>query len=130
MIFRNPVLDEWGDQITFLFFQKTRKFPKKPKKVDFWPKSQKHENLVNFTFAIFAKKHEKTLPNSPPREVFLQKRARPTDRFLAVLVLVVGGVQSGGKKKILFFGAILTIFGPRGTILGVDIIPGGGGGGG
>jgi hypothetical protein len=75
-----------------------------------------------------AKKVKKTLSNSPPSQKYSIFFECPRHHFYAVLVLVVGGVQSGEKKKILFFGEFFAISKNVWAILGVDIIDFGGGG--
>ena len=125
------VLVEWGDVIGD---QNSLKNPKKVKKTQKNPKNPVLGGGVKIgtfrTHAILAKKSKKTLPNSPPSQknsIFFEC---PRCHFYAVPVLVVGGVQSGGEKKILFFPAILGVSKNGGTILGVDIIHFGGGEGG
>src|SRR5579885_2116801 len=100
--------------------RKTRKmgvFEKRPKLAifhfsGFWPKMAKNGLLI----APLA-----GCTNENPRG--------PRGHFFAVLVLVVGGVQSGGNFFLRFFPGFFDVSGPGFSILGVDIIPGGGGGG-
>ena len=92
---------------------------------------KKGSNLGYFVpGAIFGKKCEKWPPNSPPSGTFLFFLTLPRSCFYTVAVLVVGGVQSGGK---FFCSFLITFFGVWEfvlSILGVDIIQKGGGGGG
>jgi len=91
---------------------------------------KKGSNLGYFVpGAIFGKKCEKWPPNSPPSGTFLFFLTLPRSCFYTVAVLVVGGVQSGGK---FFCSFLITFFGVWEfvlSILGVDIIQKGGGGG-
>ena len=122
------VLVEWGDVIGDRNPLKNMKKPKKTQKNPKNPVLGGGVKIGTFrTHAILAKKSKKTLPNSPPSQknsIFFEC---PRCHFYAVPVLVVGGVQSGGEKKILFFPAILGVSKNGGTILGVDIIHFGGG---
>ena len=90
---------------------------------------KKGSNLGYFVpGAIFGKKCEKWPPNSPPSGTFLFFLTLPRSCFYTVAVLVVGGVQSGGK---FFCSFLITFFGVWEfvlSILGVDIIQKGGGG--
>jgi hypothetical protein len=77
--------------------------------------------------AFFGKKCEKVLANSPPSGTFSIFFVRPRSCFYTVLVLVVGGVQSGGNFFCSFLKTFFRVCTFVFAILGVDIIPGGGG---
>jgi hypothetical protein len=77
--------------------------------------------------AIFGKKHEKHATNSPPSGTFSIFFVRPRSCFYTVPVLVVGGVQSGGNFFCSFLKTFFRVCTFVFAILGVDIIPGGGG---
>ena len=76
--------------------------------------------------AIFGVFVEKWPPNSPPSGTFSIFFVRPRSCFYTVLVLVVGGVQSGGNFFSLFLQTFFRVCTFVFAILGVDIIPGGG----
>ena len=76
--------------------------------------------------AFFGKKCEKVLANSPPSGTFSIFFVRPRSCFYTVLVLVVGGVQSGGNFFCSFLKTFFRVCTFVFAILGVDIIPGGG----
>ena len=76
--------------------------------------------------AIFGVFVEKRPPNSPPSGTFSIFFGRPRSCFCTVLVLVVGGVQSGGNFFSLFLQTFFRVCTFVFAILGVDIIPGGG----
>jgi hypothetical protein len=67
------------------------------------------------------------LANSPPSGTFSIFFVRPRSCFYTVLVLVVGGVQSGGNFFCSFLKTFFRVCTFVFAILGVDIIPGGGG---
>src|ERR1700761_5439988 len=120
-----------SDRKTFGNSQKNTKKVKKVEKTRKKGVPKKGSNLGYFVpGAIFGKKCEKWPPNSPPSGTFLFFLTLPRSCFYTVAVLVVGGVQSGGK---FFCSFLITFFGVWEfvlSILGVDIIQKGGGGGG
>ena len=75
--------------------------------------------------AIFGVFVEKWSPNSPPSGTFSIFFVRPRSCFYTVLVLVVGGVKSGGNFFSLFLQTFFRVCTFVFAILGVDIIPGG-----
>jgi hypothetical protein len=100
--------------------EKTRKNPV------FWG-SEKRVDFDPFVpGAKKCQKHEKTLANSPPSGTFSIFFLRPRSCFYTVLVLVVGGVQSGGNFFCSFLKTFFRVCTFVFAILGVDIIPGGG----
>ena len=124
---RNPGSVEWCNESEEFF-------PKNVKKVEKTRKNTKKGGPKKRSFfdpfvpgAIFGKKHEKHATNSPPSGTFSIFFVRPRSCFYTVPVLVVGGVQSGGNFFCSFLKTFFRVCTFVFAILGVDIIPGGGG---
>jgi hypothetical protein len=109
-------------------------FPKNVKKVEKTRKNTKKGGPEKRSFfdpfvpgAIFGVFREKHATNSPPSGTFSIFFVRPRSCFYTVPVLVVGGVQSGGNFFCSFLKTFFRVCTFVFAILGVDIIPGGGG---
>src|SRR5581483_1731269 len=129
---RIPVFPvEWGDRSRVRKVPKNPKKPKKPEKTRKMGVFEKRPKLAIFHFSGFWPKMAKNgLLIAPLAGCTNENPRGPRGHFFAVLVLVVGGVQSGGNFFLRFFPGFFDVSGPGFSILGVDIIPGGGGGGG